>query len=83
VTTPAGEVAWDDVERALGQREPLGALRDVVKNLLESGIDRDVVIERMEGWRRRLRSEGRDAEEDTVLEVMDLVVGFSGPDSRL
>ena len=75
--------AYWELERALRTPNPLDSVRSIVVDYINLGVSREEMIDRMEVWRRRLASEGREADEDVVLEVMDLIVGFSGPDVAL
>jgi hypothetical protein len=78
-----GEESWKEIDEALRSDNPVESLRAIVSRLIEAGVDRGVVIQRMEEWRKRLQDQRRDVEEDVVLEVMDLVVGWSGPGTKL
>jgi hypothetical protein len=58
-------------------------IREHVAELISSGVGRDAILEGLDGLRAELRTGGQDAAEDTILEVMDFLVGFSGPHMRL
>ena len=65
---------------ALESADPLVALRNTVARELQSA-DRGQVLRDLETLRTALRHDGRD--EDTVLDVMDFVTGWSSPHMRL
>lgn len=77
------EQAWRKVERALRTDDPGLALQAVVKDLLDTGVEKEVLLARMKDWVQRLRKEAREADEDVVLDVMDLLVGWGTPGTRL
>jgi hypothetical protein len=64
---------------ALKTPTPLEALRQYVRQLQTQGQTDAQILERLEQLRADLREEGRDAEEDVVLEVMDFVAGWCSP----
>jgi hypothetical protein len=74
-----------DVYRdALSSDEPLWTLREkVVAELAENGDDRDRVVADLEQLRAVLREEGRDDDEEIVLEVIGMILGWSGPRVRI
>lgn len=74
----------DAYRTALSAGEPLAALRSVVaESLRENGGDYGRVVEDLEQLRLVLQDEGRDEDEDTVLEVLSYLVGWCGPRLRL
>jgi hypothetical protein len=77
------EEAVHRIDVALIAAEPGLALRNTVKEWLNAGVEREVVLQRLEGARQRLRDENREEDEDVVMDVMDLLLGWSGPDARL
>ena len=81
--TPDEPDEWTEVDQVLRAANPLDGLRAVVIRYVNSGTSHEEMIQRMEQWREHLASEGREADEDVVLEVMDLLVGFSGPGTAL
>lgn len=64
---------------ALQTPTPLETLRLYVRGLQAQGLSDDEILQRLEHLRAVLREEGRDAEEDVVLEVMDFVAGWCSP----
>lgn len=67
-------------ENSLKAENPTAALSDAVRQLhKQSGKDRQEILDELEEYRNLLRAQGRDAEEDVVLEVMDFLVGWSSP----
>jgi hypothetical protein len=74
----------DAYRTALSANAPLSALRSVVADALrENGGNYARVTRDLEQLRLVLRDEGRDDDEDTVLEVLSYLVGWSGPKLRL
>ena len=70
-------------EAALASVEPVWELRGVIRGRLADGHDRDMLLHDLEALQLDLREAGRDVDEDAVLEVMDFVVGWSSPLTRL
>jgi hypothetical protein len=50
---------------------------------LSTGATREQLISTLEDVRAELRESGRDADEDKVLEVMDMLAGWSAPHMKL
>lgn len=71
-------------EAALRADDPVDQLSTVVRRLLrDSGLDREALLGELEAFREVLRAEGRDADEDLVLEVMDFLVGWASPHMKI
>jgi hypothetical protein len=68
---------------ALASENALESLRETVRRELESGVTRERLIDQLEDLRADLRASGREDDEDVVLEVMDLLTGWSSPHVRL
>ena len=66
-------------EKALQSANPVHALRQVAHNMLEEGTTRDALLNQFEQTRLQLRAENREADEDTVLDVMDFLTGWCSP----
>src|SRR4051794_12018581 len=71
------------VEAALRVPDRVEALRSFVHNLFTSGYDQSAVLDLLEGVRQELRTAAREEDEDTVLDVMDAVVGWCSPHTKL
>lgn len=71
------------IERALHTSNPFDELRSVVKQLFADGHDDKAVYNLFEETRAQLRTQGREAEEDMVMEVMDCLVGWCSPSQVL
>jgi hypothetical protein len=69
----------DGFRAALASGRSLDGLRAAVLDELNAAVPRAEVIERLESIRPGLDESG----EDIVLEVLDFVTGWSGPDARL
>ncbi len=77
----------NEVERlneGLRSTNPLASLSNVVRWMLNK-VDgnRELVLAKLEEFRIILQNEGRGDDEDRVLEVMDFLVGWSSPHSRI
>ena len=70
-------------EEAFSAPDPLVALRRVANANLERGLTRDELIAALEDLRRQLQAAGRDADEDVVLELMDMLAGWTAPHMKL
>ena len=68
---------------ALHAAEPLTRMRGLVRDELDHGVPRSEVLGQLESLRLELRGNGQAAEEDTVLDVMDFVSGWSSPQMQL
>jgi hypothetical protein len=73
----------DEFNAALASGEGLEGLRSAVERELRSGVPREHVIAQLEALRSDLREDGRDADDDVVLEVLDFVTGWCSPQMRL
>jgi hypothetical protein len=58
-------------------------LRDVARDALAQGYDKDALIEDFERIRARLDDDGEEEREDAVMEVMDFLYGWSSPHMKL
>jgi hypothetical protein len=75
---------WSEtLERALASETPTLTLRDAVVRAREEGVARERLQEQLEALRARLRHEGREEDEDVVLEVLDFLSGWSSPHLRI
>jgi hypothetical protein len=68
---------------ALDSSEPVLKIRDLARSELEHGVSRSEVLGQLESLRIELRGSERKAAEDTVLDVMDFVAGWSSPHMRV
>jgi len=71
------------IEKALQANEPVNELRNVARNLFADGQTREAVVDLFEHARQQLRQANREAEEDAVMDVMDLLVGWCSPHMKL
>ncbi len=65
--------------QALAADQPLQRLREEVQSLLAKGYDRETLLAQLEGLRQRVRQEGRESDEDVILDVMDFLTGWCRP----
>jgi len=70
-------------EEALKSAAPLDALREELRGLLDEGWSREALLRQLESDRELLRSEGRSADEDILLEAMDFLSGWASPHMKL
>ena len=75
VDTPLKRTLAEAAEAA----EPVAALRVVAGDALANGTSREALLETLEA----LRSEVQPTGEDAVLDVMDMLAGWSAPHTRL
>lgn len=66
-------------EAALAQFPPGPALLALVQSLVQEGCDQRAVFDRFDEMRDALQKEGRDFDEDAVMQVMDRISGWRGP----
>lgn len=71
------------IEKALTSSTPVDELRSLAIKLQKEGQDQSSILQLFDGNRQALRSAGRDADEDAVLEVMDFLVGWCSPHMNL
>jgi predicted RNase H-like HicB family nuclease len=67
------------IERALRSSEPVNRLRSLAENLFAEGYSNAAILESFEKARQELRSADREADEDAVMDVMDILVGWCSP----
>jgi hypothetical protein len=63
--------------------DPLPAIRAVLVAEVASGTTRDELGAVLEQLRLHLRADGRTDSEDLVLDAMDMLVGWCGPDAQI
>ena len=68
---------------ALESKEARNSLWRAVNQALDAGLPRDQALTQLEELRTELRRSGRGDEEDAVLEVMDCLVGWCSPHTKL
>ena len=73
----------DLLENALRSPEPYENLRTAAATYFAEGRTETAVYSLFEAARAQLRLEGREAEEDVVMEVMDCLVGWCSPHQEL
>src|SRR5262245_23172202 len=73
----------DSINQALRSSDPYRQLRSLVESLFAKGQSTDTVLTLFETTRRQLREAGRQSDEDVLMDVMDCLVGWCGPDARL
>jgi hypothetical protein len=72
--------AWQE---ALAAEAPLKALSDVARQRVAEGTERDDLIAELQEFLDVLYEEDREADADTVLEVMDFIVGYCAPGMQI
>jgi hypothetical protein len=81
--TAANENILTAFREALHAAEPVTTMRELARDELHHGVPRSEVLGELESLRLELRGDGLAAEEDTVLDVMDFVSGWSSPRMQL
>jgi hypothetical protein len=71
------------VEKAFQSPNPVSELRSAAMQLFSQGNDKAAVLEKFEKVRQQLRQAGREREEDTLMDVMDFLVGWCSPHMKL
>jgi hypothetical protein len=61
----------------------VGQLRALAVRLSAQGQDRAAIIERFEETRQQLRQLDREADEDSLMDALDCLVGWCRPEMRL
>jgi flagellar motor component MotA len=61
----------------------LHELREAIAEVLETDEDRERLLAQLEELRVQLREQGREEAEETILELMDFVVGWCSPQMRI
>lgn len=59
------------------------SLRDLAREVLAQGYPRHALLEDFEHVRAELREEGREAQEDAVMDAMDFLYGRAAPHMKL
>ena len=59
------------------------ALRETAREAIERGESHAEVLRTFDVLRHQLADQGDEEKEDAVLEVMDFIVGWCGPQMRL
>lgn len=70
-------------DSALRSEAPTESLSRAVSALIGSGAESEDLLSELETFRVSLREQGREDDEDRVLEVMDFLVGWSSPHMRI
>jgi hypothetical protein len=73
----------DALDQALQSSEPLQEVRRVAEQLARDGLSKAAVLEQFEQTRQRLRVQGKEREEDLLLEVMDFIEGWCSPHMKI
>ena len=71
------------VETALRTDNPLWQLRAMAIESLAAGMERQELLDGLEAVRAVLRSQDREADEDTVMELMDIVADYCSPHMKI
>ena len=71
------------IQSALKSSNPLDELRSLIKALLSQGRTPESILNLFERNRQQLRSAGREADEDAVMEAMDFLTGWCSPHMKL
>jgi hypothetical protein len=69
--------------QSLSVNQTVWPLREAVQQLLNEGYTRESLLRSLEAFRQELQEADLEAAEDRVLEVMDYLVGWCGPEMQL
>jgi hypothetical protein len=72
-----------DLAHALGDDEPLLALRRVLVARIDLAATREDLLAEVERARLPLRAAGRGRDEDLLMDAMDLLAGWCAPHMRI
>jgi hypothetical protein len=70
-------------EEALKSEDPMGHLRDLVKRLLKEGVKHEDIDKEVSRFHLFLMSQGRDEDDDIILELGTALDGWCHPDYKL
>jgi len=73
----------DTFDDALRSADPLGGLRALVREFSAKGQTQAEILGIFETQRARLLIAGRETDQDAVTDVMDFIIGWCSPHSRL
>ena len=68
----------ESFEQALRSADPFLQLRSLAEQVFAEGQSQEVVLACFESAREHLRETSREADEDTLTDVMDCLVGWCG-----
>jgi hypothetical protein len=71
------------IQEALAGPDSLNQLRLLVKKLQSEGLSNDSILQSFEQARQHLREQGREQDENVVMELMDFLVGWCSPHMKL
>ncbi len=72
-----------EIEAALRSARPVEQLREFAFGKLRQGHEQQDVLAEFEQARQHLREAGREQDEDAVMDVMDMLVGWCSPHVKL
>jgi hypothetical protein len=64
-------------------QKPLEDIHRILESLLQAGYEKARMIADLEEYRMGLQSEGKQREEDLVLDGLDFLTGWVGPEKQL
>jgi hypothetical protein len=73
----------DALNLALQSSEPLQEVRSFAEQLTRDGLSKAAVLEQFEQTRQSLRVQGKQREEDLLLEVIDFIEGWCSPHMKI
>ena len=76
-------VLSQEVRAALSADSPLDAMVQVVSGWRDTGVTREQAESRLRAVRQELSASGDSTGEDVILEVLDVVAGWCGPDRHI
>ena len=73
----------DKLEAALQSEQPEDELQNLVVELHAQGNSQKEIYLMFEDFRDHLRRHNRESDEDKILDVMDVIVGWCSPHCRI
>jgi hypothetical protein len=73
----------DNLTRCLKSAAPVPEMRALVEECLKQGINHSELLQKLDSVRQQLRQADREADEEAVMDVMDMLVGWCGPHMSL
>jgi hypothetical protein len=73
----------DRFTESLTSAQPFDTLRRTVQALVDAGEPTQGTYDQLNTFALEFRAAGRETDEDAILDVMDLLVGFCAPELRI
>lgn len=74
---------YQQFDSALAAQASHEEMWEMAAHALDAGATHAKLLDELEALRANLRREGREADEDRIMDVMDCLVGWCGPKASL